>query len=93
MRTNNSDLYVIFYNFFKPQIFMPLKSFKSVIFRKINLYFHVNSLRMEWTELHDLNLCEEVLVVEPWKHPYRSKERGDLWNDIGANLNASGRSS
>ena len=45
---------------------------------------------MEWTEIHDLNLCEEVLVVEPWKHPYRSKERGDLWNDIAANLNASG---
>ena len=45
---------------------------------------------MEWTELHDLNLCKEVLVVEPWKRPYRSKERGDLWNDIAANLNASG---
>ena len=44
---------------------------------------------MEWTELHDLNLCKEVLVVEPWKRPYRSKERGDLWNDIAANLNAS----
>ena len=22
---------------------------------------------MDWTELHDLNLCEEVLVVKPWK--------------------------
>ena len=44
---------------------------------------------MEWTELHDLNLCKEVLVVEPWKRPYRSKERGDLWKDIAANLNAS----
>ena len=38
----------------------------------------MNFLRMEWIELHDLNLCEEVLVVEPWKHSYRSKERGDL---------------
>ena len=46
---------------------------------------------MEWTELH--HLCEEVLVVEPWQHPHRSKEREDLWNDIAANLNASGRSS
>ena len=44
---------------------------------------------MEWTELHDLNLCKEVLVVEPWKHPYCSKETGDLWNEIAANLNAS----
>ena len=48
---------------------------------------------MEWTDLHDLNLCEEGLVAEPWKHPYRSKERGDLCNDIAANLNASGGSS
>ena len=31
----------------------------------------------------------EVLVVEPWKHPYRRKERGGLWNEIAANLNAS----
>ena len=44
---------------------------------------------MEWRELNDLNLCKEVLVVELWKHPYRSKERGDLWNEIAANLNAS----
>ena len=51
------------------------------------------SISSEWSgqgELHDLNLCEEVLVVEPWKHPYRSKERGDLSNDIAANLNVSG---
>ena len=44
---------------------------------------------MEWTELHELNLCKEVLVVEHWKHPYRSKERRDLWNEIATNLNAS----
>ena len=44
---------------------------------------------MEWTELHDLNLCEEVLVVELWKRPYRSKERGDSWNEMANNLNAS----
>ena len=43
---------------------------------------------MEWRELHDLNLCKEVLVVEPWKHPYPSKERADLWNEIAATLNA-----
>ena len=44
---------------------------------------------MEWTEVHDLNLCKKVLVVEPCKHPYRSRERGDLRNEIAANLNAS----
>ena len=45
---------------------------------------------MEWTELHDLNLCEDGLVVEPWQHPYPSKDRGDSWNEIANNLNASG---
>ena len=49
----------------------------------------MNFLRLEWTELHDLNLCEEVLVVEPWKHPYRGKERGDSWNEIANDLNTS----
>ena len=48
----------------------------------------MNFLRMERTELHDLNLCEEVLVVEPWKHPYRSK-KGDSWNEIADDLNTS----
>ena len=45
---------------------------------------------MEWTELHDLNLCEEVLVVELWKRPYRSKERGDSWIEMANNLNQGG---
>ena len=31
-------------------------------------------------------LCGEVLVVEPYQHPYRTKERGDLWTQIGVNL-------
>ena len=43
---------------------------------------------MEGTKLHDLNLCEETLIIEPCKHPYFSKERRDLWNEIAGNLNA-----
>ena len=41
---------------------------------------------MEWTELHDLNLWEEVLAVEPWTHPYPSNQRGDSWNEIANSL-------
>lgn len=44
---------------------------------------------MEWSEQHDLALCQEVLVMDPFQFPYRSKERGDVWNQIATNLNAS----
>ena len=27
-----------------------------------------------------------MLVVEPYQHPYRRKERGDLWTQMGVNL-------
>ena len=38
---------------------------------------------MEWSDKHDL----VVFVTEPYQHPYRSKERGDVWNQIAVNLN------
>ena len=38
---------------------------------------------MEWSDKHDL----VVVVTEPYQHPYRSKERGDVWNQIAVNLN------
>lgn len=42
---------------------------------------------MEWSDKHDVVLCREVLVMEPYQHPYRSKERGDVWNQIAIHLN------
>lgn len=42
---------------------------------------------MEWSDKHDITLCREVLVMEPYQYPYRSKERGDVWNNIAINLN------
>ena len=42
---------------------------------------------MEWSDKHDLVLCREVLAMEPYQHPYRSKERGDVWKQIAINLN------
>ena len=41
---------------------------------------------MEWSDKHDLVLCQEVLVMGPYQHPYRSKEKGDVWNQITVNL-------
>ena len=42
---------------------------------------------MKWTEKHDITLCRDVLVMEPYQYPYRSKEREDVWNNIAINLN------
>ena len=42
---------------------------------------------MEWTDKHHITLCREVLVMESYQYPYRSKERGDVCNNIAINLN------
>ena len=41
---------------------------------------------MDWSDKHDLVLCREVLVMEPYQHPHRSKERGDVWHQVTVNL-------
>ena len=40
-----------------------------------------------WSEKHDLMLCRELLVMEIFKYPKRSKERGELWQKIATSLN------
>lgn len=42
---------------------------------------------MKWSEEHDLMLCGEVLLLEPFKHPRQSKERGKIWGEIALSLN------
>ena len=43
---------------------------------------------MKWSEEHDLMLCREVLVMEPFKYPRQSRKRGEIWGQIIAqNLN------
>lgn len=42
---------------------------------------------MAWSEKHDILLCREVLVLQPFEHPYRSKERGEVWAKIAINSN------
>ena len=43
---------------------------------------------MKWSEEHDLMLCREVLVMEPFKFPRQSRKRGEIWGQIIAqNLN------
>ena len=43
---------------------------------------------MKWTEKHDVVLCREVLVVEPFKFKKGSVEKGKVWTEIAASLNS-----
>ena len=43
---------------------------------------------MKWIVQHDLTLCGEVLLQEPFKHPKNSKERGEVWSNIAVSLNS-----
>ena len=42
---------------------------------------------MEWTENHDVILCREILVSEPYKFKPRTLERGKEWDEIAERLN------
>ena len=43
---------------------------------------------MEWTEEHDNCLCQEILVLEPFKYKKGSISRGQIWEEIADNLNS-----
>ena len=42
---------------------------------------------MEWKEEHDLLLCREILVCQPYKFKERMVERGKIWEEISNHLN------
>lgn len=42
---------------------------------------------MEWTEEHDNCLCQEILVLGPFKYKKGSISRGQIWEKIANNLN------
>ena len=43
---------------------------------------------MDWTEQYDHILCQEILVLEPFKAKKRSIARGQIWDKIANNLNS-----
>ena len=43
---------------------------------------------MEWTEKHYNILCQEILVLEPFKAKKGSIARGQIWDKIANNLNS-----
>ena len=42
---------------------------------------------MEWKEEHDVLLCREILVSQPFKFKERTVERGKIWYEIANRLN------
>ena len=44
--------------------------------------------KMSWTPEHDVLLCREVLLEEPFRFKRGSRERGQKWERIADNLNA-----
>ncbi|XP_068669872.1 uncharacterized protein PF3D7_1120000-like [Montipora foliosa] len=42
---------------------------------------------MEWKEEHDVLLCHEILVSQPFKFKERTVERGKIWDEIANRLN------
>ena len=42
---------------------------------------------MNWTFQHDVMLCREILVVEPFRFKHGSRERGQAWEKIANSLN------
>lgn len=50
------------------------------------LFFRSKSF--QWSESHDIILCREILVSEPYYFKPRSPERGKAWEKIANNLNS-----
>ena len=43
--------------------------------------------KVVWTEQHDVLLCREILVQEPYKYKAGTRERGHTWDKIAHTLN------
>ena len=48
---------------------------------------NVGKRLMTWTGKHDVLLCREILLVEPFAHKEGSRERGNAWDVISSELN------
>jgi len=43
--------------------------------------------KMAWNEEQDLLLCREILISQPYKFPFGSRERGHCWSEVANRLN------
>jgi hypothetical protein len=47
----------------------------------------IEGSEMEWKEEHDVLLCREILISQPFKFKERTVERGKIWDQIANQLN------
>ena len=43
--------------------------------------------KMTWTKQHDIMLCREILLVQPFRFKHGTRDRGRCWEKIAQNLN------
>ena len=51
------------------------------------LYLVCRGKYFQWTTDHDVIMCREVLVSEPYKFKARTPERGQSWESVAQQLN------
>ena len=43
--------------------------------------------KMVWSTSHDVLLCREILVIEPYRYKVGTRERGQAWDKVASALN------
>mgnify|MGYP002259925418 FL=1 len=63
-------------------------SFYNLIekFYRSSYLFIARDSHMEWTQDHDLVLCRELLVINPFQAKYKTTARAKLWDQAAENL-------
>jgi len=42
--------------------------------------------KMVWSAQHDVMLCREILLAQPFQHKFGSRERGHAWDEVADRL-------
>ena len=64
-----------------------LHIFLYMDFGLIILFFTLFRSPMIWNDEKDVLFIREMVIVEPYKHKEKSRERGQAWQDLPDHLN------
>ena len=42
--------------------------------------------KMVWSAQHDVMLCREIVLAQPFQHKFGSRERGHTWDEVADQL-------
>ena len=63
----------------------------DLIFLSISHMHHKHSLarhKMVWSTNHDVLLCREILIAEPYRYKAGTSERSQVWDKVAQALNS-----